>query len=114
MFFELVYNIANIVFATLLIVLFFERRSSLPRLITIFLWASVAVSVVDAFIGWAYLSGKDRDDIFKEVFRSLIAAAIWIPYFNTSTRVRETFVERSGIRDDASELMSSDSDTQQV
>lgn len=116
MFFELVYNVVNIVFAALLLVLFFERRSSLPKLIIIFFWMSVAVSVVDALIGWVYLTEtKDRDEIFKDVFRSLIAAAIWIPYFNTSTRVRETFVERSGTHNDSREAsMSGEGDTQQA
>ncbi len=115
MFFELIYNVANIVFSVLLLVLFLERRSSLPKLIIIFLWMSVAVSVIDALVGWAYMTEpKDRDEIFKNVFRSLIAAAIWIPYFNTSTRVRETFVERSGTRDDSSEVMSPEEDPQQI
>jgi transglutaminase-like putative cysteine protease len=113
---ELVYNVANIVFAVLLIVLFFERRSSLPKLIIVYFWMSVALSVVDALVGWVYLAETtDRDEIFKNVFRSLVAAAIWIPYFNTSTRVRETFVERSGTRDDSSQVMwPGQEDSQQI
>ncbi|MFD1003341.1 DUF3857 domain-containing protein [Ohtaekwangia kribbensis] len=113
--FELVYNITIVVFAVLLIVLFFERRSSLPKLIIIYFWLNVAISVIDTLIGWKYFSDiTQRNEMFKTVFRNLIAAAIWIPYFNTSTRVRETFVERSGTSDDSSEIISSDSDTQQM
>ncbi len=113
--FELVYNIAIVIFAILLIVLFFERRSSLPKLIIIYFWMNVAISVVDAIIGFAYLTDTaERNETYKTLFRNLIAAAIWIPYFHTSTRVRETFVERSGTRDDSSEIMSSDGDTQQM
>lgn len=84
--FELVYNIAIIVFAGLLIVLFFERRSSLPKLIIIYFWMNVGISVVDALIGLEYLADTvEHNETFKTVFRNLIATAIWIPYFNTST-----------------------------
>jgi transglutaminase-like putative cysteine protease len=96
MFIELVYNVMNTIFSALLIVLFFEKRSSLPKLIIIFYCLNLAMVVLDGFIAWSYLTDtNERNDAFKEVFRSLIMTAIWVPYFNTSVRVRETFVERS-------------------
>jgi hypothetical protein len=86
----------NTIFSALLIVLFFEKRSSLPKLIIIFYCLNLAMVVLDGFIAWSYLTDtNERNDAFKEVFRSLIMTAIWVPYFNTSVRVRETFVERS-------------------
>jgi hypothetical protein len=35
---------------------------------------------------------KVDNDSVKDIIRAIIAAAIWVPYFKISTRVRETFI----------------------
>ncbi|MBR0570032.1 DUF3857 domain-containing protein [Microvirga sp. STS03] len=92
---EIVVNMAYFVYSLLLIYLFFKRRTSIPRLMTIFYSFNLA------FIIFEYMlmellnipygnGGNDASD----VIRVFVAAAIWVPYFNLSKRVRSTFTER--------------------
>lgn len=96
---ELVINLVRIVFSTVLIVLFFERRSSVPRLMVILYASTLAFIVIDAIFAYAvngdlYTSVDDVETV-KDIFTTLVAAAIWIPYFLISDRVKNTFVNRS-------------------
>ncbi len=91
-----VYNIVSLFFAVLLILLFFKRRSSLPRLISIFYAVTCAVIILDTIVSISIdptLSSKASS--YKELIRSIVAASIWIPYFQMSSRVKETFVNRA-------------------
>jgi len=94
-FLEQIYNIINIIFSAILVILFYKRRSSVPRLITIYYLTSCLVQLVDAFVAIQYDSNSTFETYSKELIRSIIAAAIWVPYFNISSRVRETFVNRA-------------------
>ncbi|MBB6609557.1 DUF3857 domain-containing protein [Pontibacter sp. Tf4] len=92
---ELVVNVAYLVFSLLLIYLFFQRRSSVPRLMVIFYAANFAFIVLDyALISLMGLGTGTGADTAKEIAQAFIAAAIWVPYFNLSHRVKATFVER--------------------
>lgn len=96
---ELMINLARIIFAIILIILFFERRSTVPRLMVI-LFASTAVFIIlDAIAAYAIngdvFSTEEDQATTKEIVQSIIRAAIWIPYFLISKRVKETFVNRS-------------------
>lgn len=92
---ENLYNILFIVFTTLLIILFFKRRTSLPRLISIYYALAVVVPLIDILIVQSsfseILSNTDVLAAYGDIFKSFIAAAIWIPYFNISERVKDTF-----------------------
>ncbi len=94
--FEHVYNIINLLFSILLVVLFYKRRSSVPRLLSIFYLVNCLVLLLEAF----YLiqtnndAGSDKG-FTKSLIQSIVATAIWVPYFNISSRVKETFVNRS-------------------
>ena len=96
-FFEYVYNIFYLLFSVLLIALFFNKRSSLPFLISIFYGTTFAVTLFDTLITLnvtdAYTSAEESE-YYKDLIRSFFVAVIWIPYFNFSERVKETFVER--------------------
>ncbi|NOR87872.1 MAG: DUF2569 family protein, partial [Bacteroidales bacterium] len=92
---ELVYNVLVFSFAIFLAVLFFQRRSSLPFLISIY-YAFVLVGLLVDTIALQMVAPDllSSDDILasiKELSKTFIAAAIWIPYFNISTRVKNTF-----------------------
>ena len=98
-FFEYVYNIFYFFFSVLLIALFFNKRSSIPILISIFYGATFVVTLVDTLIAMNLndlYTSKEQSEFYRDLFRSFFAAIIWIPYFNISERVKETFVERLG------------------
>ncbi len=95
---EIVYNFLFLVFSILVLIVFFKRRTSAPILVSIF----YAVSLIGPLIDWyvaeelfpGQLSSSDQMAAYKDLGRSFIAAAIWIPYFNISERVKSTFCNR--------------------
>ena len=92
---ELVYNVLFIVFTLLVIVLFYQRRTSVPRLVTIFYALSLVVPMLDGWLVDSLLdvsfTEQEQQATYKEIGRSFLAAAVWIPYFNFSERVKSTF-----------------------
>jgi transglutaminase-like putative cysteine protease len=85
-----IYNVAYLLFSTLVVILFFQRRSSVPMLVTIQLVVSCIVLIVDNFIAREISPGTELD--IKGMMQSVIGATIWVPYFHLSERVKETFV----------------------
>ncbi|MEM8900057.1 MAG: DUF3857 domain-containing protein [Bacteroidota bacterium] len=94
---ELVYNHLYIVFSILLVVLFYKKRSSLPSLASIFYAVAFLIPLIDIIwlesISPDYLDEASKTDTYGTIGRSLISALIWIPYFNISKRVKQTFVK---------------------
>ncbi len=95
---ELMINIARIIFALILVILFFERRSTVPRLMVILFASTAAFIILDAIAAYAIngdvYTSEDNYETAKEIIMSIVRAAIWIPYFLISKRVKETFVNR--------------------
>lgn len=92
---ELFYNFMFIAFTILLLVLFFKKRSSLPKLIIIFYAMSFVIPILDLLlvetVAPDQLSSSDKAFSYKEIGRSFFRAVIWIPYFLVSKRVKSTF-----------------------
>jgi hypothetical protein len=87
-------NIFRLLFAVLLAILFFQRRTSFPMLMTIQLVMSFVISLIDTSVARSMV-----DDVseygYSDAGRALLVAVIWAPYLNISQRVKDTFVVRT-------------------
>jgi hypothetical protein len=89
--FELIGNTALFAFTLVVLVQFFRKSRLLPKLYIIWLLSLVVVQGADWILGAQIPTVAEQND-FKELFRAIVGAAIWIPYFSVSKRVRNTFV----------------------
>ena len=94
---ELIYNVFQLTFSVFLIVLFFKRRTSLPNLISFF-YILVLIGAVCDFLALKFLlpglyAQSDPGESFKLILRAFIGVIIWVPYFQISERVKETFTK---------------------
>ncbi|WP_345953815.1 DUF2569 domain-containing protein [Mucilaginibacter sp. PAMB04168] len=90
--FEAVGNVFLLCYAAFCFVLLVNRRDILPNYITglyIFVLVfTIADYAVASMIGYGSLDDKGGSGIF----RAVLAASIWIPYFQRSARVHRTFI----------------------
>ncbi len=94
---ELLLYMAQILYILLLVLLFFQRRSSLPRL-----WIAglVVFPLLWGLSTWLGLSipavrqETNTADTIKEFLRAAATALVWGLYFLRSARVRATFTRR--------------------
>ncbi|MEL7148580.1 MAG: DUF2569 domain-containing protein, partial [Bacteroidota bacterium] len=95
---EVFTNALLLVFTVLVLIQFFQRRTSLPMLITCLFVARFAILTIDSILAFSLYpelyNDADFDQTVKEIIRAVVAGAIWIPYFNMSQRVKNTFVNR--------------------
>lgn len=94
---ELIYNVFELTFAVFLIILFFKKRTSLPNLISFF-YIFVLVGAISDFLAIKFLlpslyAETDPGESFTLILRAFVAVIIWIPYFQISERVKETFTK---------------------
>lgn len=89
---ELLLGVGITLFAIVAAVRFFRKKRSAPSTIIALMLVSLATEVFMAMI----TAGSDTEMLFalhiKAIVQGLIGAAIWIPYFRVSKRVRATFV----------------------
>lgn len=91
--FEIVGNLAMMICAGIALVLFFRRSPLFPKLMIGFYLAGLAFLLLDFFAGNLIpaVAAQADPDAFRELSRSVIACAIWVPYMLRSRRVRNTF-----------------------
>lgn len=92
--FEAIYNILFLLFTVYVIVAFYRKKAMLPRLMIIFYSLSLVVGMVDYLLLYQIPIARELEDgsSVRDIARSAIACAIWIPYFIKSERVKNTFV----------------------
>ncbi len=96
--FEIIGSFAFMFFVIYLAFRFFTKHPSLPKLWITYLWAQIGFCAIRFFWGVA-IFGEYAEDVMPEliagtgIVAAVVGAAIWIPYFMKSERVRLTFVE---------------------
>lgn len=91
--FEFVINIALLCYSIFLVSIYITRRTSLPLLLIIFYASNVFVQLGDSAAAEFFALDVDKSGA-KELIRAILGAAIWIPYFLRSERVKGTFITR--------------------
>lgn len=92
---EVFIGIVLLGWSVVLIYLFFNKKRSFPRSAITFMVASVVLVTADLLVALMIPAVRqlDHTNEIRAIVQGLVAAAIWIPYFNKSTRVHATFVE---------------------
>ncbi|WP_114940582.1 DUF3857 domain-containing protein [Mucilaginibacter endophyticus] len=88
---EAIGNITLMVYAVFCLVLLLNKRDILPACITGY-FAFAFVFFLADYILAANISSKLAETALNPLLRSIVTAAIWIPYFKKSSRVHETFI----------------------
>ncbi len=93
-FIDIFLNIFSLIYCILIITLLINKRSSFPKLMIAFYIISVLMSIYEI---WAlnYLDLSTEAELQSTrttLSRSVVGAAVWIPYFIFSKRVNGTFV----------------------
>jgi len=93
--FEMAGNAVLIAITLVALYFFFSKSRHTPRVMVVWLGAILAFTATDFFVADlipAVAEQKD-DQSVKELGRAVVGAAIWIPYFLVSKRVKATFVK---------------------
>lgn len=97
---EIVFNVIWLALTIWLAFLFFTKRRELPRMYISWLGLSCVLQMTDIFLGSFVPSVAEQQDggAYTELAKSAISAAIWIPYFLKSKRVKNTFINDKPVK----------------
>lgn len=91
---ELAFNLISFVFCVYLAIVFFQRSSSAPGLIAYYFTFNVLFILGYYAVIILYYPDLFEESNYKDISNAFIGALIWVSYFNKSTRVEQTFVNR--------------------
>ncbi len=90
---ELVGSIGFFICSIFIVIFFFQRRHWVPKLVIFFMIANVIFVGADFIIINFFLVQTDSVNVDATInfVRTVVAGAIWTPYFMFSRRVKKTF-----------------------
>jgi hypothetical protein len=94
--YEVLINLALFIFTLWLLWNFFTRSRRVPTLFVIWLAVTAGTRIVDYMLTSHIpaMADKPPDPAdLRDLVRSIVGAAIWIPFFLRSKRVKNTFIE---------------------
>lgn len=91
---ELVANLGQLVFAILMLVLFFQRRTCFPKLMIGFYIAAAVLQGADLMMSSLLPTIQVTAKDYASLARVVISSIIWSAYLLRSQRVKATFVRR--------------------
>lgn len=89
---ELAGNLFFIFLVWVAAILFFQRRRTAPRWNIVVLLYLFGFSALDMAVSGLIANTPAEASDWKNLFRTLMGALIWVPYLSVSERVKETFV----------------------
>ena len=101
--YEIIGNLIFLLASVILLVLCFQKHHSFPKLMIIYFATNLVFVGIDFFAADLIpaVAAEPDPESTKELIRTLVGAAIWIPYFKNSVRVRNTFtkgpIEQGGV-----------------
>ncbi|WP_213505945.1 DUF2569 domain-containing protein [Paenibacillus faecis] len=92
--FEAVYFVSMFIFCIMILIMFYSKKRVLPRLMIIAYSAGLLFGIIDTVLIFQIPmpAGMLDASSIREVVKSAIICAIWIPYFLKSERVKNTFI----------------------
>jgi len=90
--FEVIGNIILTSLAAFCFILLLNKRDILPKCIIAFYAFALCFFIGDYIFAMLINNGEAGSSVRNALFRSIITAGIWIPYFRISLRVKETFI----------------------
>ena len=94
--FEIVGNLTTITLALFTLYFLFKRSRHTPKIAIAWLLIGLVFVVSDFFFAQMIPAIADQPadpETSREITRSIVGAAIWVPYFLISKRVKATFIE---------------------
>jgi len=97
MYFNITSSVSLFIFLFFLLFSFLHKKQNFPKLMAIYFVLNISIGVIILVlidkIGLSnLLESKDLQDMSASLFKSFIAAIIWIPYLFISKRAKGTFV----------------------
>lgn len=97
---EIIVNVLLLGLTLWLAFLFFKKQKQVPTLYVGWLVLTCILQMADLFFASFVpaLAQQQNGSAYAELVKTLIASAIWIPYFLKSKRVKNTFVNDAEIK----------------